>query len=540
MIFSKDTLKRVPKTIWILSAIVLFGAFLRFYNFHNWLDFGSDQVNDATRVGAVVEGKAPWPVYGPDMGNSGKGGRQNRFLLGPIYYDAEIISAKIFGNNPVSMAYPDLIFNILAIPLLFYFLRRIFDKNLSLALTGLYSVSFYALTFSHSAWNVNSIPFFSLLFFLSLYEFIVAKEKTHWGWIVALGVALGVGLQLHAILLVLFPATLFFASIFWLRKTPQAWKKLGAVLVIMVVLNTGQIIGEQQNGFRNSRIFFESATGSSTKSSDPLAVRIANGLSCNFQANTYMLSAVGDGNCEFSLTQYLGGEGNKKITKDIMQPMYIFKAIVCILFSLFGYFALINNFRKDDDKKRKYFFGLMMLYVTLSFFVMLPVLDAALRYFVHMIFLPLIFLGFAIEFLRQKFPKKYVVIGFAIIAMFVATNVRAIYHEVNVEFSDTRIVLGQVEAMVDYMISQSGGQKEVYLFTASKSDDYFKSLQYVANEKNMTLSRAGDNMDISAGKAEFDLNYNDNIGAGNIVDGHSFDNYKNFNQNQVTLFHLTN
>src|SRR5476651_2222903 len=101
-------IKRMPRHVWILVAIVILGIFMRSYNFHDWLDFGSDQVNDATRVGAVVEGGAPWPSYGPDMGNSGTGGRQNRFRIGPIYYDAEIISAKIFGNNPQSMAYPDL------------------------------------------------------------------------------------------------------------------------------------------------------------------------------------------------------------------------------------------------------------------------------------------------------------------------------------------------------------------------------------------------------------------------------------------------
>ena len=80
----KEKIQKISKSVWILLAIILLGAFLRSYNFQSWLDFGSDQVNDATRVGAVVEGKAPWPAYGPDMGNSGTGGRENRFRVGPI------------------------------------------------------------------------------------------------------------------------------------------------------------------------------------------------------------------------------------------------------------------------------------------------------------------------------------------------------------------------------------------------------------------------------------------------------------------------
>ena len=61
MIFFKNILKRVPKHLWILSAIILVGIFLRTYNFHDWLDFGSDQAKDAAIVSAVVENKAPWP-----------------------------------------------------------------------------------------------------------------------------------------------------------------------------------------------------------------------------------------------------------------------------------------------------------------------------------------------------------------------------------------------------------------------------------------------------------------------------------------------
>ncbi len=316
---------------------MLVGLFLRTYRFHDWLDFGSDQVNDAERVGAVVEQTAPWPSYGPDMGNSGTGGRQNRFRLGPIYYDFEIVSAKLFGNNPDSMAYPDLLFSVLSIPLLYLFLRKAFNENVSLALTGLSTISFSSLSFSHSAWNVNPIPFFSLLFLLSLYEFVLGAEKTPFRWVVALGVALGVGIQLHAILLVLFPATLFFTSLLFLRKRRASWKKLVAVIFIMILLNLGQLFGEMNNDFKNTRIFLASATESSTASDERLSIRIGNELSCTFQADTYILSSVGPTYCDFSLMNAVKQRFDTETSGPIKNRRFLFETILCVLFSVAGF-----------------------------------------------------------------------------------------------------------------------------------------------------------------------------------------------------------
>jgi len=202
----------------VIFAIAIFsiGIFLRTYRFHDWLNIGDDQVNDAVIVGNVVDHDAPWPLLGPKMSNSGKNGKKEQFQLGPMFYCFEIISAKLFGNYPDKLAYPDWLFDVLAIPLFYLFFKRFFGTNLTLALTGLYAVSFYALSFSRSAWNPNSIPFFTLLFLLSALEFLIHKEKTRWMWAVFLGLALGVGIQLHAILLVLLPLVTAFIFLFLL------------------------------------------------------------------------------------------------------------------------------------------------------------------------------------------------------------------------------------------------------------------------------------------------------------------------------------
>ena len=104
---------------------------------------------------------------------------------------------------------------------------------------------------------------------------------------------------------------------------------MAVVTLLLLILNLGQIIGEKQNDFKNSKIFLESIMGSSAKSSDSLAIKAANDLSCTFQANAYMLSSVGQSNCDFSLSQFLGGGGhNKGFLWKVIQPVFIIKVIL--------------------------------------------------------------------------------------------------------------------------------------------------------------------------------------------------------------------
>ena len=146
----------------ILSGIILAGIFLRTYRFHDLLTFAADQRRDLHLVQDVVENHAAWPLLGPDM-TGGEG-----FRLGPAYYYFQILSAEIFGVEKTHQAYPDVFFSILSIPLLYHFLRRYFSQKASLAAVCIYAFSAFDITYSRFAWNVNLLPFFILLFLLSL------------------------------------------------------------------------------------------------------------------------------------------------------------------------------------------------------------------------------------------------------------------------------------------------------------------------------------------------------------------------------------
>jgi 4-amino-4-deoxy-L-arabinose transferase-like glycosyltransferase len=175
---------------WVLALLIFLVIFLRTYHFHDWLLFGDDQARDAYVTNDVITGKSALPLAGPFMSYSGNSNHseEDSFHLGPIYYYFQIISAKIFGSSPDKLAYPDLFFAILSIPLFYLFSRISFSKNISLGLTGLYAVSAYFIEYSRFAWNTNLIPFFVLLLLVSLYKFLEKNEKTGWIWVLSLGV----------------------------------------------------------------------------------------------------------------------------------------------------------------------------------------------------------------------------------------------------------------------------------------------------------------------------------------------------------------
>ena len=138
MINFKKIINKIPYSTWILLGIILIGIFLRTYNFHDWLRFNADQSRDAEVVSNSLEGKSSLPLLGPKAGGT-------EFRLGPIFYYFQTASAAFFGNQPDKMAYPDLFFSILSIPLLFLFLRKLFSERIALSSTAIYSLSFFAM-----------------------------------------------------------------------------------------------------------------------------------------------------------------------------------------------------------------------------------------------------------------------------------------------------------------------------------------------------------------------------------------------------------
>lgn len=485
----KNLISKIPKRLWLLALIIVVGIFLRAYHFHDWLYFYPDQARDVMVVKDFLGGKSPLPLMGFRAAST-------NFDLGAMYYYFQIASGKLFGVAPNTMAYPDLLFNILAIPLLFYFLKRYFKTGISLVLTALYSVSYFAIEYSRFAWNPNPMPFFVLLYLLSLWKFLTEKEKTHWGWIVGIGVAVGVGVQLHTILIFLLTSVSLVALVVLLKSNWRLWSRWLMVIGIVLLLNANQIVSETKHNFSNTKKLLKLSVGSAdsgetTEKFNPLALDTV----CHVQANAHIITSLGNKvRCDFLTTA--GATNGQRVFSFPSQPIKIISFAASLIFSMFGYGLLIYFYRRESDPKRKTFLGLIGLYIGLSFAILYPVIsDAPLRYYLQLFFVPYLFLGFIFELIRRKYAKIFFPALLAVSVLIIAFNFSTLFAEAKLYSSDNHsqpqyVVLGELIQMRDYILSQTNSSKTAYIIADGKyMQNYFYPLAYVLQEKNVILAR---------------------------------------------------
>lgn len=494
-------IKEIKKSTWILLAIILVGIFLRTYHFHDWLRFEGDQARDAMLVHEVASGKANWPVFGPRVDGTGADASElNSFRLGPMYYYFQIISAKIFGDYPDKLAYPDLLFSIFSIPLMYFFLKRYFTENLSLAITGIYSISFFLIQYSRFAWNPNSIPFFVLLLLLSLNEVILYKEKVYWFWVIMLGIALGVGVQLHGLVLFIFPTITFFVFVFFMKEKWKVWKKWVAVLAICVVLNSGQLISEMRTGFANSKILMNYILNKPVKMNQKssFAVNLEKGIDCQTEFNAYLIAPFGQDSCSLNFVQVIAGDKSDSFIKNLKNPVFGIGLTLSLVFSVFGYLFLIRGCRKREEKKRKYFSRLLVLYLGFSFLILLAGRSFNLRYFNVVFFAPFIFLGFFIDYLnknRTRFNKTIIIIVFlsitAINIRSIALSAKELSEKEKTGYNSSFLV--QLEPIARYLIANANGQKNISLDGKNAIMQNYYPLVYFMKKQDITLIRKSEN-----------------------------------------------
>ena len=124
--------------VWVSLAVILaLAIFVRTYHFDEWLYFKMDQSRDALLIkNAVDNGPQDLPLLGARVGAVKL---QHGFLrLGPIYYYFQYLSGVLFhSTEPYVFAYPDLLFSILAIPLVFFLVRLYFPARSALLVTAI-------------------------------------------------------------------------------------------------------------------------------------------------------------------------------------------------------------------------------------------------------------------------------------------------------------------------------------------------------------------------------------------------------------------
>jgi 4-amino-4-deoxy-L-arabinose transferase-like glycosyltransferase len=499
---NKTNNKRITAGL-ILAAIILFGIILRTYHFHDWLRFNPDQSRDAELVSSVVNGEQPLPLLGPKAGGT-------EFRLGPAFYYFQYLAAKIFGDYPDKMAYPDLFFSILSIPLLFFLSKKYFNSKIALALAAVYAFSFYAIRYSRFAWNPNSAPFWTMLFLYALLEIFDSSEgpldrfdklaaskirikKIMWS--VLAGAAVGIGIQLHTFLFVILPLLTIICFAYFAVKNKKILKYFVVVFLVAVILNIPQLLNEVRTGGANMDAFVHGASKKQEK--EPLYSRVVRAGACFAVINTYAISSVGgSSSCE------LYSAKNK------------FGAAFAILVSLFflgGMGLAVRGLKRQDSGKRR-FLGLFLAYTGLSFLIIIPVaFEVSMRYFLTLIFMPFIFLGLWLDFLGEKLRADKIILPFIAVFLIslnfnsVRKDFTALANPASVSFVDIAY-LGEVEEISNYMVTNADEKNSVF-FDGSNTHIYksANAILYVTDKKGIETAKV-DKKDVPSGQIFFYLN----------------------------------
>ena len=401
---SEERLKKIfSKIDWKIIAmaiIFLFAIFLRTYHFHDWLFFKMDQARDAfTTQRAYNLGPGYLPLLGPKAGGT-------TVNLGPFFYYFQYLSAVIFHSvHPPVLAFPDLFFNILAIPLLYFFLRKYFNRDWSIILAGLYALCFLGIEYSRFAWNPNSLPFFNILFFYSLLNIFDQNRKYELRWYILAGLAFAISTQLHFLSFFTLPLlTLIFIILNRkeLKKTIE-WKGLLVFIVIIFLAYLPVILNELHSNFRDSKAFMDALH---SKPSD-------HGIFENISRNIVYFGT-------YWATILLG----VIVSTNSNNLPYL----VWIIFILPAIYLNWKYWKGEKDALRKKFLLITLIWLPVYFLGYIPIAyQIRPRFFLPMLPLPFIFLGYVCQyFLWQK--RKFVpYLAFVLAGVVLVGNVYGTY-----------------------------------------------------------------------------------------------------------------
>lgn len=385
-----ETIKKHRVLILLLTAIAL-GAFLRLYNFHDLVRFNDDQARDAQIVNSMIEQKE-FPLLGPKAGGT-------KFNLGPAFYYLEYFSALIFGNTPAGIAAITVLLAIASIPLLFLFLRFYFSKNISLFITFIYSISFFAIKYSKFSWNPNVIPFFLLIFFIALYETSLGEKNADCKkrWHILLGLSIGIGAQLHTLLLALLPllVILELARAFFAKNRNKA-KGLLAALAVGLVFNLPLVIHDLKNSGENIGSFFQ-GTDKKTGNDFSAGKNLLKSFQFFVNGNIYVLSGYEPQKDWLDSKNYFSSENRREILASVAGSVFL----------LAGFFLLIFRYRKEKEKDRKKFLEIILFSFIASFLIFWPLAgDLKARFFMVCFLYPFVFLALWLSFISRKIANK--------------------------------------------------------------------------------------------------------------------------------------
>lgn len=157
------------KKHWLIILILIVGAFLRLYKIDEYMTFLGDEGRDVIVVRNLLV-KADPILIGPGTSVGG-------MYLGPLYYYFMAPFLLLSNFNPVGPAIGVALLGVATIYLVYLVGLEWFTKGTGLIAAFIYAISPTVITYSHSSWNPNIMPFFALLSIYSIWK--VWKEDKH-------------------------------------------------------------------------------------------------------------------------------------------------------------------------------------------------------------------------------------------------------------------------------------------------------------------------------------------------------------------------
>ena len=390
-IFGKLTKWISEKSDWKLILflfVVCFTIFLRVFHFHDWLFFKMDQARDALLIKQALENGPGWlPLLGPKAGGT-------HLNLGPAFYYFQYISAFMFQSaHPAVLAYPDLLFAILSIPLFYFFLKKYFSRDWSMILAGLYAVCFLGIQYSRFAWNPNSLVFFNLLYFVALLNIFDEERIYKLRWIVIAGLSFAISTQLHFLSFVTLPVITFVFLIFVRKEIRKNldWKKILVFIGIIALVYMPVVFNEITTRGNNTAEFFAAVK------EKPSGHTLWQNINRNFR--------------------YWGQYWFLILTGWIAKKSSLKPAIIAWLAVMIpGIVLAIKYYRDEKRAAKKKFLLVSVLWFLTYFLIYVPVsYQIRPRFFLPLLALPFIFIGLIANYFWKK--NKIILKGFVIAAL---------------------------------------------------------------------------------------------------------------------------
>ncbi len=398
----------------VFLFVLVAAVFFRTYNFSDWLYFKMDQARDAMLTSSVIEkGPQYLPLLGPRAGATEVD--EGYLRLGPAYYYFQYIAGVLSGSTePAIFAYPDLFFGILAIPLLYIFLRLYFSSALSVLIASMYALSFIIIQYSRFAWNPNTLPFFAILSFFGLLKFLNdPRPKQRIIWIILWASGLFIGSQMHffgffvlsgvSALMILvhyevWKTGKFFKEIEWMKLI-----KYGAVtLAVFIFIYSPVIISDVIRGGENSLNLVSAFANKPTQRSFTEKIR----ENASEQLKYYCL--ITTASC------YEKGVKNNF-------PAAFFTAVIMLAGSIWS----VYSWKKSPMGIKRDFLALVIIWAGVFFILATPVaFQLRPRFFIAVFAVPFIFLGYIFQYLEKKIPRYSTCIAVIITLMIVLFNAK--------------------------------------------------------------------------------------------------------------------